>query len=367
MKNLSVSQKQFHTLLLFSFIALNFVSFSGQVALLCGTDGIIPLIINASVMYLFCVLLIRFMLRNKGLSFYGALKENFGKTVSVTVCIIYAATCLYLCAYAARIICSQINIYMLDKFDLRIIEGIFILSCVYAASKSFKTLSNFSQVLIKPTVFVLILLLVLCINNADILNMLPLFTSSAEQYFNTSMHLISYNFSSSFAIAFILPYVRDYDIKKGQKQLFYVMILSVIIFSAYYVLCIGVLGVDTCRSIIFPAINVMHNNVSPGILLNRYEIIIVFAVTILYFLYTALMLKSGYTAIKDITGKNTAVAVSVSVIAATLTALNDRTVGEYVASIFHIKGILGYVPIGMIILLLLSEIKERKIKYEGKA
>ncbi len=346
-----LSQKKFISLLAFSFLALNFVSFSSQVSLIIGTDGIIPLLASGAVMFLFSVLLIKVMLNGGGKSFYEILTEELGKIAGSCVYFIYILTMIYLYSYAVRIICTQINVYMLKNMNMVFIEMTFILTTAYAAVKGFTPLGNFSRIFLYPIVFVLTLLFVLCINNMDILNMLPLFTNHPAQYLTASMHLISYNFSGVFAIPFIINKVYDPDGKILVRKLFYVFLAVTAIFCAYYILCIGVLGVDTCRSIVFPAINIMHNSTSSGILLNRYEIIIVFVVVILFFLYSAMMLSATLSGTGQVAGKAVAYIFSGAGIILILHFLNDRSAGEYIAKVLHMRGYLAYVPLGMIVIL----------------
>jgi len=357
----SLSQNKLLALLGFSFLALNFVSFSSQVSIIIGTDGIIPLIISSAVMYLFAVLITYVMEKGGKKSFYDILTINLGRFSGKALYFIYVLSVIYLYSYAVRIICSQVNMYMLKDMNLIFIEGIFICVTLYAAKKGSGVLANFSKVLLYPVTFMLILLFVLCMNNMDILNMLPLFTSHPKQYLTASMHLISYNFSGVFCIPFVINDVYDLDRKVFLKKLFYIFLAVTSIFAAYYILCIGVLGVDTCRSIVFPAINIMHNRSSSGILLNRYEIIMVFVVVILYFLYCALMLSSAFTASVHAGRKNLLKILALTASVIFLFFLNDRTAGEYMAKVLHMQGYLAYVPTGFMIIFSYILLRRREI------
>ena len=149
---------------------------------------------------------------------------------------------------------------------------------------------------------------------------------------------------------FIIDEVNMADSSISKKALWAFLSVAAI-FSAYYVLCIGVLGVDTCRSIVFPAINIMHNSSSSGILLNRYEIIIVFIVVILYFLYCSLFLYSALKGAGRMKKKGyLAYIVSFTGIFFILSLLNDKAAGEYIAKMLHMKGYLGYFFVVMIVL-----------------
>lgn len=346
----NISQKKFLSLLMVSFLALNFVSFASQIAILIGTDGIIPLFVSGGVMYIFSILSVKLMISNKGKSFYDILTGGLGKFVGSILYLFYIVVMIYLYSYAVRIIATQVSVYMLPGKSMYVIYVVFISITLYAIIKGLAAIGNFSRIILYPIVFMLIFLFFLSVNNMDILNMFPLFTSSPGSYLNAVMHLLSYNFSGAFCIPFIVNNVYDIDEKSISREIGIVFLTSFGIFCVYYVLCIGVLGVDTCRSIVFPAINIMHNSTSSGIFLNRYEIIIVFIVIILYFLYCAVMMFSSVRGIYEITEKTFAGIFTPAVAVVFVYILNDRAWGEYIARILHMRGLLGYFPIVMTIL-----------------
>ncbi len=332
-------------LFLLSFTSLNFVSFASQVAILIGTDGIIPLMISAGVMYLFSASIINLMDKHKGKTLYDIMRIYLGKVFSAVIYSIYIISILYLYSYCVRIICSQVKVYMLKDMPLWVIEMLFIFSTAYAARKGFDAIINFSSVAAFPVIFILAVLFFLCLKNMDIFNMLPMFTHRINEYADSSLHLISYNFSSAFSLPFILSHMREYDAKGVKKDIGKSIIISAMIFISYYVLIISVLGVSTTSKIVFPAINIMHNRTSSGIFLNRYEIIMVFNVIIMYFLYAAVMLLSAYEGIRDVTGNISSTVFSSFMIIIFLTFLNDRTGGEYIAGLLHMKGYFAAVPV----------------------
>ncbi len=337
---------------MFSFTALNFVSFASQISVIIGTDGIIPLIASFVIMYIFGILLAKTMSVNKEKSFYDILTMHLGKFVGSILYIIYCISVMYLYSYAVRIICSQVNIYMMKKMAVPAIEIIFIAATVYAASKGFYAMASFGKILSYPIFFILFLLFCLCAGEMDIYNMLPAFTHRPQSYLNAIMHLVSYNFSGVFIIPFAIRYVEDYDERSFRKDLFFAFAAVLAIFIAYYILCIGVLGVNTCSKVVFPAINIMHNRTSSGIFLNRYEIIIVFTVIILYFLYCSAMLRCAHEGFSEITSSAASLIICAIIAGAFIFIFNDRSAGEYLARILHMQGYFSYIVFTFIPVLL---------------
>ena len=345
-----ITSGKFLNMMTFSFLALNFVSFSSQVSILIGTDGIIPLLVSGGVMYGYLFLIIRLMMRDDRKSYYEVLISGLGKFVGRVVYFLHLCVIVYLYCYAIRIVTTQVSVYMLPGKNIYLIQGIFIFATVYSAQKGLRAMGNFCSVLLYPVIFMLAFLFFLSSDNMDIKNMLPIFTHGGSEYLRAIMHLLSYNFSGVLCVPFIIDEVNMADSSISKKALWAFLSVAAI-FSAYYVLCIGVLGVDTCRSIVFPAINIMHNSSSSGILLNRYEIIIVFIVVILYFLYCSLFLYSALKGAGRMKKKGyLAYIVSFTGIFFILSLLNDKAAGEYIAKMLHMKGYLGYSFVVMIVL-----------------
>ncbi len=336
--------------MLVSMSALNFVSFASQISIIIGSDGIIPLVISSAVMYLFTAGLIDLMQKHDGMEFYDILRLHLGKFTAGALYMIYAVTMIYLYSYAVRIVCSQVSVYMMKDLPLQVIEILFVAVTIYASTQGPDALTNFASVTAIPVMFILAVLFFMCLKDMDILNMFPLFTHSGGQYLTGTLHFVSYNFSSAFALAFLWGKVKDKDCHKLKKDLGWVFIAVTAVFAAYYILTTGVLGTDTTARIVFPAINIMHNRTSSGIFLNRYEIIIVSVVIIMYFTYSALMLTSSLEAVSYVTGKIPSYIFTGALVTIFLYILNDRTGGEYLARLLHMKGYLSAVPVLFILL-----------------
>lgn len=359
----SITQRQFFLLLALAFFALNFVSFSSHLCEIVGNDGIFVLLAAGIIMYIAALCMLLAVYKSGEASLPALLTAAFGKFFGRLIGAVYLVLLIYYTAYSGRVLCEQVNIYMLSSFSRPLVQLIFFGFVLYALLKSFKSYANLAQLLIFPTVGVLLFLFVLCWENVDIKNMLPLGMAEPMDFLTALRRVLSYKYSSVLAIPFIFPLVADADMKRAKWQLAVAVGAAVVLFALYYILCVGTLGKEICAILSFPAINIMHSsNGDSSILLDRYESIIVFVSIILYFFYCIVLLKSAQKFIaeklpqKKYTDAVSAAAVSIAAFG--LCQLLDReSIGDIIMAVSHEKGLLILTPILCVMIFLGLKIK----------
>ena len=362
MNEAKMSQRQFFFLFFLAFLALNFVTFPGRLAQLCATDGLIPLLATAVIAFGAGLSLICLMGRYPGKSFYEVLELSLGKVFSKIVFAVYLILCLYYAAYAIRVICEQVKMFMLRYFNLYIIEAVFVLCVLYFCTKRAKTFGNVGQILFYIVTSFVLFLAVITFPNGEIENMLPLFQAEPTSLFRGFLLINSYKYSAVLALPFFLPHVEKLNVKMAKKQIFFAIFGVFFIFGMYYVLCVSVLGAEVCGKIIFPAVNIMQSPSGKTIIFDRYEILMLFAVLNLYAVYISVMMKSVRIGVNELCpSKNWIFYMLFLVVVALVYLLNERLVYDVIHSTLHEGGVFAMVPLLHYLVCFVAAVR-RKVK-----
>lgn len=326
-----------------------------------GTDGIIPVMISAVLMYSLSSLITDVCCRHRRTEFYDILRMYTSKIPAGVIYIIYTAGLIYIYCLSARDICAQITIYMAKDMPAVLAEMFFICATAYAAFCGIAGIANIASVTAKPLAVFFSVLILMCAFDADIKNMLPAFTHGAMSYKAGIMHICAGSFPSVLCLPCIIRHTKDADAPKIKRQLRKAFVFSSLLLCGYYIIPVSVLGADSCREIVFPAINIMHMKSSPGMFLNRYEIVMVFLVVMMYFISSSLILLSALSFVRYVTSENAAIFITFPAVAFIMFLLHNRSVAESMVTLTHIKGYMSFLPLllGIIFLIMKGKNNEK--------
>ena len=286
-----ISQRQFSFLIFIIFLCFSFVGVPSHLAKNCNTDGILVLLVVSFLGYGAYYCLIKVFSSYKDKSFNEVLEHLLGKAFGRIFYVVFLVGTVFYISAGLRIITEQVNVYMLRTCPFIVVELVFLVLSIYLVSKRVKTLFNFSQIAIYPIIAIISLLAICTVVNVELENMLPLFNSSFKDISRSVLILMSYLFSGIMLVPIFMKRVDSFDEKKALLEGIYIIGGVFLIYAVYYIMCIGVLGTDLTGREMFPSLTIMQSNKSKYVFLERYEILLLSAVLLMFFVYISALMK----------------------------------------------------------------------------
>ncbi|REJ09025.1 GerAB/ArcD/ProY family transporter [Halobacillus trueperi] len=227
--------------------------------------------------------------RYPGLTFFEMTSIIMGKFIGYIFNILFTIYSLVIAAYILRVIGGIIKNYLLDSTPLYVVVGSFLLVSMYLIYNGAGDIVRFFQLYFPIMLFMFIVLCLLSIKNFDVNNVRPVLQNNLL----VTMSGAKITFFSFLGMELLLIFAKLIKKKKAKKLLFTMWTsigLTALIYVAFHVISIGVLGVEELKEITFPTIEMAKSIEFQGFFFERFELVFLFGwLTTAFTSFTAYM------------------------------------------------------------------------------
>ncbi|SFK03248.1 spore germination protein [Halobacillus dabanensis] len=241
-----------------------------------------------AVSFVICIY-VTLAVRYPGLTFFEMSAVIMGKFIGWIFNFFFVLYSLIVAAYILRITAGIIKNYLLDTTPLYAVVGAFLLVSMYLIYNGAGDIVRFFQLYFPIMMFMFLVLCLLSMKNLDIQNIRPVLQNNI----GSTLSATTITFFSFLGMEFLLIFAKLIK-KKKAKHLLITMWASIgfttLIYVAFHIISIGVLGVEELKEITFPTIEMAKSIEFQGFFFERFELIFLFG-----WLTTAFTSFTAYT------------------------------------------------------------------------
>lgn len=289
--NEKISSRQCMRLLFFDFIGIGSLVLPGRLAKICGTDGVLALLLGAlaGAGYLF-------LLGKAGSvmdgDLLGYLHKQYGGISMRITGILYGLYYLLLGSYTLHLFTTLMMRSLLREESYWMIAALALLLAAYGMCRGLECRSRVFEILFWIILIPLLLMLLLGATDLQWTNLLPMGMTDGG-----SLLLGSYLVFLIFSLSQLLLHLGSaIPVEKGRRAAGMALWLGCFVFLFLYVVLLGVFGGEAISVLDFPAVSLMSTVTIPGGFLRRQDAIMV---SIWFFSLFALICSSLYYCCKS--------------------------------------------------------------------
>jgi spore germination protein len=233
-----------------------------------GSDAWFVTIISGLVNIIFIYLMCKVGEKYSEYGLVGTLKKLFGGFLGTLLAIPAFVYFLVFCGVVIRIFGETIKLYLLNNTPLEFILLPLILLGLLLARSGVEPVARFFEAVTPMQVFVLIILMLLAVTNADFTNVRPFFTNSPVEYIKSLKGGV-FAFSGFEVLLVLFPFIRKP--KKAFKASSIALLSLTLIYTIVIIENLAKFGSKQTANYIYPTLTMIQASEIPGGFIQRLE------------------------------------------------------------------------------------------------
>lgn len=269
MDNGKISLRQSKRLLFFNILSLGLLFLPDALAVQTGKDGGVAILIALLLALLYVGVLVRFMDKKRK---DGTL-EAAGGMVSKILYGIYGIYFIVLGGYGSFLLADMVRTFLLEGESFWLIAMLIVLLALYSRKTGLEGPARTFEILFWPTIFLLVILLVLGLEELRVTNITPM--CAAMQNMGNATGIAFFTFSVAQMIFFLPASLEEgvmlKQLKKGVQG---VLLFAGVLLIILYEMLLGSFGRPALADAKIPIMIFSSNLVLPGGFLRRQEALV---------------------------------------------------------------------------------------------
>lgn len=276
--NEKISLRQFKRIIVFDIFSVSGLIIPRIAVGFAGRDGISAIIVGTIIAFIYALIILA-ITKNLNENFLDYSIHNAGKVLTFIVGALYIIKLFACCVFATRLFGEVINETLLEETDSRIIIIMLLLISAYAASKGFEVRARITEVLYFIVIVPLLIFLLLGLRDADISNLMPIFTESPKDII-TGGYGVFLTFSLLELILFSAPFIQidKTNVSKERSIFSYIvqaLIIGVIMDLLLFLVTVGILGIEETKAKVWSTISIIQVIELPGGFIQRQDALLI--------------------------------------------------------------------------------------------
>lgn len=276
--NEKISLRQFKRIIVFDIFSVSGLIIPRIAVGFAGRDGISAIIVGTIIAFIYA-LIILIITKNLNENFLDYSIHNAGKFLTFIVGALYIIKLFACCVFATRLFGEVINETLLEETDSRIIIIMLLLISAYAASKGFEVRARITEVLYFIVIVPLLIFLLLGLRDADISNLMPIFTESPKDII-TGGYGVFLTFSLLELILFSAPFIQINKTNVSKERSIFSYIVQALIIGGImdlllFLVTVGILGIEETKAKVWSTISIIQVIELPGGFIQRQDALLI--------------------------------------------------------------------------------------------
>ena len=286
-RNYKISSTQFRKMLVLDIVSISIMVVPQIASLGAGKDGLLAIIFGAILALIYSLFLLYLTKRANG-DYVTYSKETVGSFITFVFGILYIVKFFILCIFVFNLFANIINETLLPNTNHKIVLLFLILVTLYLASKEVEVRARLTEFLYLIILLPLVLLLLFGLPKLYIPNLLPVLTSDLKSIAGAGFSVFL-TYSATEFILFEAALVNRED-KKNKKNIIQAIVVSTIINLVFFIMVVGLIGINSTNQKTWSTIVVMQLLEVPGGFIQRLDaVILAFWMLSIFFISSSLL------------------------------------------------------------------------------